>query len=258
MFKQLHINITLADALILIPKYQKMLKTLFYNKEKLLELENIPLNENCLAIILKKLLEKLGDPGKFLIRVASDSIDQSNLADLNDNLVDTMPEMFTYEHTLDYSSPPLYNEYHDDLFEVGFNTEYVYDDPFNSKGEKIKESKLLINELDLARSSDFPSFSEYDSFLSKDFSKVDALPSTNNEDKVFNPGILIQEKLFEVIPHVAPDKNVKKLAISHASLMFEDFDPPLYELPFFKEVPGAKILLSFSFKIEEKFSNLGF
>ncbi|GJW60731.1 hypothetical protein Tco_0110066 [Tanacetum coccineum] len=38
MFKQLHINITLADALILIPKYQKMLKSLLSNKEKLLEL----------------------------------------------------------------------------------------------------------------------------------------------------------------------------------------------------------------------------
>nr|GEY34781.1 hypothetical protein [Tanacetum cinerariifolium] len=67
MFKQLHINITLADALILMPKYQKMLKALLSNKEKLQELANIPLNENCSAVILKKLLEKLGDPGKFLI-----------------------------------------------------------------------------------------------------------------------------------------------------------------------------------------------
>nr|GEX67539.1 hypothetical protein [Tanacetum cinerariifolium] len=63
----LHINITLADALILIPKYQKMLKAFLSNKEKLLELENIPLNENCSTVILKKLPEKLGDPGKFLI-----------------------------------------------------------------------------------------------------------------------------------------------------------------------------------------------
>ncbi|GJY45783.1 reverse transcriptase domain-containing protein [Tanacetum coccineum] len=67
MFKQLHINISLADALILIPKYQKMLKALLSNKEKLLELANTPLNENCSAVILKKLPEKLGDPGKFLI-----------------------------------------------------------------------------------------------------------------------------------------------------------------------------------------------
>nr|GEZ97073.1 hypothetical protein [Tanacetum cinerariifolium] len=67
MFKQLHINITLADALILISKYQKMFKVLLSNKEKLLELANTPLNENCSAVILKKLPEKLGDPGKFLI-----------------------------------------------------------------------------------------------------------------------------------------------------------------------------------------------
>nr|GFA85303.1 hypothetical protein [Tanacetum cinerariifolium] len=82
--------------------------------------------------------------------------------------------------------------------------------------------------------------------------KVDALPSTNNEDKVFNSGILIRENLFEVITHVALDKDVKKLAISNASLILEDFDPHLYELPFFKEVPGAKTLLSFSFKNKEK------
>ncbi|GJS17509.1 reverse transcriptase domain-containing protein [Tanacetum coccineum] len=67
MFKQLHINISLVDTLILIPKYQKMLKSLISNKEKLLELANTPLKENCSTVILKKLLEKLGDPGKFLI-----------------------------------------------------------------------------------------------------------------------------------------------------------------------------------------------
>ncbi|GJW86600.1 reverse transcriptase domain-containing protein [Tanacetum coccineum] len=67
MFKQLHINISLANALILIPKYQKMLKALLSNKEKLLELANTPLNENCSGVFHKKLPEKLGDPGKFLI-----------------------------------------------------------------------------------------------------------------------------------------------------------------------------------------------
>nr|GEX49977.1 hypothetical protein [Tanacetum cinerariifolium] len=118
-----------------------------------------------------------------------DLIDQSNLDDLNDNLVDTMPEMFTDEHALDYSSSPLYDEYDNDLLEVESGTEYVYDDPFDSKGEKIKESKLLIDELDLP--SDFRPSSEYDSFLSKDFSKVDTSPSTNNKDNVFNLGILI-------------------------------------------------------------------
>nr|GEX18577.1 hypothetical protein [Tanacetum cinerariifolium] len=71
---------------------------------------------------------------KDMDSILKDSIDESNLVDLNDNLVDTMPEMFTDEHALDYSSPQLYDEYDDDLFEVESDTKYVYDDPFNSKG----------------------------------------------------------------------------------------------------------------------------
>ncbi|GKE96150.1 reverse transcriptase domain-containing protein, partial [Tanacetum coccineum] len=86
MFKQLHINITLADALILILKYQKMLKSLLSNKEKLLELENTPLSENCSAIILKKLPKKLGDPGKFLISCGFSKLKCKALADLGANI----------------------------------------------------------------------------------------------------------------------------------------------------------------------------
>nr|GEU51943.1 hypothetical protein [Tanacetum cinerariifolium] len=340
---ELHINTTLADALILMPKYQKMLKALLSNKEKLQELTNTPLNENCSAVILKKFLEKLKDLEKFLIlcglselkckaladlddfvivdyksdpRVPfilgrpflqtahalidvhgeemilrdgdekltlnmrhdtssytnqpqkesinlinvfnnssedfledlswfhqrstysfssnplleefadelalitfpseydddlqfdvesdlkeiesllyqdidsslKDSIDQSNLINPADSFVDSIPEMFVDEHALDYSSPSIFDEYDDDFLEVESNTENVYDDPFDCKGEKIKETKLLIDKLDLP--CDFL-LSEYDSFISQDFSRVDALPSTDNEDKIFNPCILI-------------------------------------------------------------------
>nr|GEU50022.1 hypothetical protein [Tanacetum cinerariifolium] len=175
-----------------------------------------------------------------------DSIDQKDLANLDDIFVDPVPEIFTDEHTLDYSSPPIFYVYDDDFLEVEYDAENVYDDPFDSKEEKIKESKLLIDELDLP--CDFLPPSEYDSFISQDFSRVDALPSTNNEDKVFNPGILIQEKPVEIITRVVPDK---KPAISNASLVLEDFDSPFYEPLFFKEVPKSKMLLSFSFEKEE-------
>nr|GEU86645.1 hypothetical protein [Tanacetum cinerariifolium] len=379
----LHINITLADALILIPKYQIMLKALVSNKEKLQELANTPLNENCSAVIVKKLPKKLGDPGKFLIpcgfsqlkckaigdlgasinlmplyvwkklgrpflRTARALIDihgkemilrdgderlilnmrhdtssysnqpqresinlinvfnnskgsnglSKKLLDLDstkdlhpplhddplsgsttfssnpllDEFADelTFPQkyvddlqfdiefdlkeiefllyqdMFTDEHALDYSSPLIFDEYDDDFLEIKSDAENVYDDPFDSKGEKIKESKLLIVELDLP--CDFL-LSEYDSFISQDFSRVDALSSTNNEDKIFNPDILIQEKSFKIITRVVQDK---KLATSNAFLMLEDFDPPFYEPLFFKEVPSSKMLLPFSSENEEK------
>ncbi|GJR27939.1 hypothetical protein Tco_1104171 [Tanacetum coccineum] len=56
------LHISFADALLLIPRFALTIKNLLMNKEKLFELAKIPLNENCLAMLLKKLLEKLGDP----------------------------------------------------------------------------------------------------------------------------------------------------------------------------------------------------
>ncbi|GJX43815.1 reverse transcriptase domain-containing protein [Tanacetum coccineum] len=55
-----------ADALLLMPKFASTIKSLLTNKDKLFELAKIPLNENCSAMLLKKLPEKLGDPDKFL------------------------------------------------------------------------------------------------------------------------------------------------------------------------------------------------
>ncbi|GJW40918.1 reverse transcriptase domain-containing protein [Tanacetum coccineum] len=80
--QQIHVNISLADALILIPKYQKMLKNLLSNKEKLIEVANTPVSENCLAVILKKLPEKLGDPGRFLIPCGFSELKCQALSDL--------------------------------------------------------------------------------------------------------------------------------------------------------------------------------
>nr|GEU82735.1 reverse transcriptase domain-containing protein [Tanacetum cinerariifolium] len=60
-------SISFADALILMPKFGPTIKTLLTNKDKLSELARTPLNEYCSAVLLKKLPEKLGDPGKFLI-----------------------------------------------------------------------------------------------------------------------------------------------------------------------------------------------
>nr|GEU58382.1 DNA-directed DNA polymerase [Tanacetum cinerariifolium] len=48
-------------------KFGPTIKTLLTNKDKLSKLARTPLNEHCLAVLLKKFPEKLGDPGKFLI-----------------------------------------------------------------------------------------------------------------------------------------------------------------------------------------------
>ncbi|GJX33526.1 reverse transcriptase domain-containing protein [Tanacetum coccineum] len=66
-FYNLHFELSFADALIHMPKFALMFKKMLNNKDKLIELTKTPLNENCSAVVLKKLPEKLGDPGRFLI-----------------------------------------------------------------------------------------------------------------------------------------------------------------------------------------------
>ncbi|GJS35055.1 reverse transcriptase domain-containing protein [Tanacetum coccineum] len=178
------------------------------------------------------------DPTKEIDSILEDSVDEGNLADPNNDLVDTIPEMLTDEHTLDYSRGCL-------------------GDPFDFKERiKSKETKPLIDELDPPKSSDFLLSPKCDSVLYEDFFEVDALPSTNNKDKVFNPGILIHENLLEVTIRVTPDKNEKKISISNASLFLRILILALNELSFHKEgYPGSETLLRFHSEIRKKFSN---
>ncbi|GJR43798.1 reverse transcriptase domain-containing protein [Tanacetum coccineum] len=67
ILRKLHFELSFADAFLHMPKFATMFKCLLNNKEKLFDLATTSVNENCSAVILKKLPEKLGDPGKFLI-----------------------------------------------------------------------------------------------------------------------------------------------------------------------------------------------
>nr|GEY58366.1 hypothetical protein [Tanacetum cinerariifolium] len=67
IFQDLHFDISFADALLLRSKFALTIKSLLANKDKLFEFAKIPLNKKFLAMLLKKLPEKLEDPSKFLI-----------------------------------------------------------------------------------------------------------------------------------------------------------------------------------------------
>ncbi|GKB89138.1 reverse transcriptase domain-containing protein [Tanacetum coccineum] len=87
IFQDLRFDISFADALLLMPRFDPTIKSLLMNNEKLLELAKIPLNENCSAMLLKKLPEKLGDPGKFLIPCNFSGMDVCHaLADLGTSI----------------------------------------------------------------------------------------------------------------------------------------------------------------------------
>nr|GEW68902.1 reverse transcriptase domain-containing protein [Tanacetum cinerariifolium] len=69
------------------PPFGPTIKSLLTNKEKLFKLARTSLNEHCLAVLLKKLPEKLGDPGKFLIPCDFSGMDEClALADLGTNI----------------------------------------------------------------------------------------------------------------------------------------------------------------------------
>ncbi|GJV50120.1 hypothetical protein Tco_1440332, partial [Tanacetum coccineum] len=105
-----------------------------------------------------------------IIREIKYLLNRDPLYSPNNDHIYTIPEIFTDEHTLDYSSHPRYDDANDDPFDLKTDNDewgkIFYDDPFDSKENKIKVSKLLVDELDSTGSSSFlPHFLESDSFL---------------------------------------------------------------------------------------------
>nr|GEY67814.1 reverse transcriptase domain-containing protein [Tanacetum cinerariifolium] len=112
------------DALVHMPKFAPMFKKLLNNKDKLIELTKTPLNENYSAVVLKKLPEKLGDPGRFLI--PCDFLEVDNclaLADLGG---------------IDFESEEIENFLNDDSIPFG-----VEDSPFNMEEDILFLESLL-------------------------------------------------------------------------------------------------------------------
>ncbi|GJS45853.1 hypothetical protein Tco_0595974 [Tanacetum coccineum] len=180
--------------------------------------DDLPFDAESNLLELEYLLNH--DPIKDMDSILEDSVDENSLDD-------TISEIFADEHALDYSSPPLWDDYDDDLFDHETVNDDTYDDPFDFKEEKIKDSKILIDELDLLESNNVLPFLECDSVSMR---------------------IFLRLMLY---------KNIKKT--TNASLILEDFNPPLslYELPFHKEVPELGAVLSFSSENEEKVFNPG-
>ncbi|GJW90078.1 hypothetical protein Tco_0167631 [Tanacetum coccineum] len=121
-----------------------------------------------------------------------------------------------------------------------------------TSGKNIKDSKILL----MNRSSESNNvllFPECDSVFYEDFSKVDALPSTDNEDKVFNPGSLVvsfpsgtRNKIFD-----------PRIFIGVQSMIF--LSPDEFSFSFIRDPPLPVIdtLLPFSSKNENKVVNTG-
>nr|GEX12182.1 reverse transcriptase domain-containing protein [Tanacetum cinerariifolium] len=115
IFCDLHFELSFVDALVHMPKFAPMFKKLLNNKDKLIELTKMPLNENCSAVILKNLPENLGDPGRFLIPCDFSKFDNClALADLGAT-INLMPEIILRQDkqslTLQCGDTPSISQY---------------------------------------------------------------------------------------------------------------------------------------------------
>ncbi|GKF34484.1 hypothetical protein Tco_0107684, partial [Tanacetum coccineum] len=137
----------------------------------------------------------------------------------NIEMIDSILEELVDEPSLVYSFP---SEKYDDLFDFKIDNDewrnILYHDPFDdihSKKDQIKDSKMkiLIDELESPESNVLlPQLLDCDSTLHEELPEIDTLPSfpSENEDKVFNLGILIHGSTYFVTNKVAHDKNLKE------------------------------------------------
>nr|GFB59487.1 reverse transcriptase domain-containing protein [Tanacetum cinerariifolium] len=95
---------------------------------------------------------------------------------------------------IEFFAFPRFDVYPNDFLEIESDATFD-DDSFDSEGEKIKEAELLIDQLDLPCDI----LSEYKSFNSQDFSRDDVLPSPDNEDKDFDP-LFYELLVFKEVP----------------------------------------------------------
>ncbi|GJS13653.1 hypothetical protein Tco_0408125 [Tanacetum coccineum] len=257
LFKQLHLEIGLKDALIEMPKFKKWLSTLLRNKEKLEEIAIITVNAECSAIILNKVPEKLKDPEKFLIpiilalifrKISISGSDQlfifrcsppsSSPMKTSDNL-----EEFTDELTL------LKKGVHEENFQVYSNPLFEFDDNFNSSNvnplfnEMVEENEnsnvsnsdepVLLNTplSDKVECSDPEvDIDEIDAFLAMEVSSNFEEGYFDSEgDVIFLENLLSDDTTHNIAPEVISDHEPKQNeSIHNTSITFSPRSDPLH------------------------------
>nr|GEV60863.1 reverse transcriptase domain-containing protein [Tanacetum cinerariifolium] len=224
IYHDLHFAISFTNALLLMPKFASTIKSLLANKDKLFELAKVPINENCSAMLLKKLPEKLGDPGKFLI--PCDFLRMKVSHALADFEADPRVPLILRRSFL-RTGRALIDVYGEEL--PSGNPTLVSDDSI-SKSDSSKEPIVKSS------SPTLTPFEESDFFLEEieDFLNDDSIP-TRIENSVYDPegDILFLEKLLNEDPFQLPSMDLKLAKESKAKSFVEK--PPELDL---KELPS--------------------
>nr|GEY77531.1 reverse transcriptase domain-containing protein [Tanacetum cinerariifolium] len=217
IFQYLHFDISFADALLLMPNFASTIKSLLANKDKLFELAKMPLNDNCSVMLLKKLLEKLGDPGKFLIPCGNPtSTSEPIISDSSPSLTPFKGSDFIFEVIEAYLKDELISPeiYHADCDPEGYIClieKLLNDDPFqlllmDLKQGEVAKAKSSVEEPPELKLKDLPSHLEY-AYLEGADNKQDAKP------RLLRWVLLLQE--FDII--IRDKKGTENLAADHFS-----------------------------------------
>ncbi|GKC68314.1 hypothetical protein Tco_1100912, partial [Tanacetum coccineum] len=224
--------------------------------------------------LLEKFADELALLDPFPPRNEDDNFDPE--ADLKEIEYLLNQDPFTDEPSLVYSSPPGDDD--DDLFDLKSDNEewkkLLYGDLFDnthSENEKDKDLKIesLIDDMDddlFDLKSDNEEWKKlFDSTLleeSSESSEITTLLSSpfGNEDKVFNPGILILGGT-QIFYDESKDKYFKVNTSSEALLILEEHNflsiSSDQELLFHLEISVTETLLKFSSENEDKVFNPG-
>ncbi|GJW59945.1 reverse transcriptase domain-containing protein [Tanacetum coccineum] len=289
IFRNLHFELSFADALIHMPKFAPMFKKMLNNKDKLIELTKTPLNENCSAVVLKKLPEKLdfiADPrvplilGRPFLRTAHALIDvyEGEITLRNDDQSLTLKcgdaPSISYNNLESLKKVDLIDatceEYSQEV--LGFSDSVAYNNPSPYFDPIVSNSSPTLTPFD---ESDFLLFEEADAFIAIDDEPVspvfnatyydpegdilileallnnDPLPNPNQGD--YSPGI--QKDLKVVEP--------KKSSVEYAT-SYEPKDeipevelkelPPHLEYAFLEENNKLPVIISKDLSQDEKTS----
>nr|GEV56381.1 reverse transcriptase domain-containing protein [Tanacetum cinerariifolium] len=221
IFQDFHFDISFADALLLMPKFSSTIKSLFANKDKLFELAKIPLNENCPAMLLKNLLEKLRDPDKFLIPCDFPGMDGSD---------------FILEEIEAYLKDELISSEIDDADcdpkgDICLIEKLLNDDPFQlppmdlKQGEVVK-AKSLIEEPPELELKDLPSHLEYAYLEGADKLPVIIAKDLKNDEKEALLKVLKSHKRA-IAWKITDIKGIDPRFCTHKVLMEEDYKPAI-------------------------------
>nr|GFC03077.1 reverse transcriptase domain-containing protein [Tanacetum cinerariifolium] len=110
------------------------------------ELAKVPLNENCSAMLLKKLPKKLGDPGKFLIPCDFPRIDEPIVKSSSPTLTPFGESDFFLEEIGDFlndeSIPTrIENSFYNPKGDILYLKKLLNEDPFQLPPTDLKQAK---------------------------------------------------------------------------------------------------------------------